>query len=316
LELLKGLSSLKILTRPNYMVLQKVSIGIPTYNRPESLRRTLECITNQTYSNIEIIVSDNCSPDERVQEIISEFEKNDSRIINIRQAFNVGAINNFKFVLSVAKGNYFMWAADDDEWEPEYVEHLLSIIGTYSAAFCNYSVRYQGTQSEHEMIISKAAQGDNIYEQARNFLLERVPSMFYSIYVIENIRWFQKFNKTFDWFDCYFIFRVILLGNGYVISKKNLYKAGIQGETYEYKPINRNKTKVFTYSPYISECLKVIWKAKMDVSKKIKLVFYLLDVNFRSFIEIEKVRKKYNFYFIFFKFYTLIIPKIVYKRLY
>ena len=38
-----------------------VSVGIPTYNRPEGLRRTLECITKQTYKNLEIIVSNNCS---------------------------------------------------------------------------------------------------------------------------------------------------------------------------------------------------------------------------------------------------------------
>ncbi|MBU4370171.1 glycosyltransferase [Patescibacteria group bacterium] len=43
---------------------QLVSVGIPTYNRPESLRRTLECITSQTYKNLEIIISDNCSPNQ------------------------------------------------------------------------------------------------------------------------------------------------------------------------------------------------------------------------------------------------------------
>ena len=38
-----------------------VTVGIPTFNRPEGLERTLACITKQTYTNLEIIVSDNCS---------------------------------------------------------------------------------------------------------------------------------------------------------------------------------------------------------------------------------------------------------------
>lgn len=293
-----------------------VSVGIPTYNRPEGLRRTLECITNQTYTNIEIIVSDNCSSDPRVQEILIEYANIDSRIVNIKQPLNLGAINNFKFVLSKAKGEYFMWAADDDEWQPEFVEHLLSIIGSYSAAFCNYSVKYYGKQTIHEVKISKTASGDNVYEQAKNFLLERVPSMFYSIYKTKDIRWFLNFDKIFDWLDCLVIFRVILLGKGYIISEKNLYSAGISGENYDYKPFIPRKTKLFTYTPYVKECLKIIWKAKIGVVKKIQLIQYLIDVNFRSFIELEKVRKLYKFYFLLFRFYTKIVPKIKYRRFY
>ena len=42
-----------------------VSVGIPTYNRPKGLKRLLKQIQNQTYKNIEIIVSDNCSENEK-----------------------------------------------------------------------------------------------------------------------------------------------------------------------------------------------------------------------------------------------------------
>jgi glycosyltransferase involved in cell wall biosynthesis len=94
-----------------------VSVGIPTYNRPEGLRRTLECITNQTYTNLEIIISDNCSPNPDVERIGREFAEKDPRIQYFRQKENFGAFNNFNFVLERATGQYFMFAADDDEWE-------------------------------------------------------------------------------------------------------------------------------------------------------------------------------------------------------
>ena len=90
-----------------------VNVGIPTYNRPEGLRRTLECITNQTYKNLEIIVSDNCSSDTEVQKVAEEFVNKDNSIQYFRQEENKGAGFNLKFVLKEATGEYFMWAADN-----------------------------------------------------------------------------------------------------------------------------------------------------------------------------------------------------------
>ncbi len=112
------------------MVLQSsplVSIGIPTYNRPKTLQATLSSITRQTYSNIEIIISDNCSPTSETEEIVREFMKKDSRIRYFRQEKNLGMFYNFKFVFDVSKGDYFTWAADDDTRDPRYIEACLDI---------------------------------------------------------------------------------------------------------------------------------------------------------------------------------------------
>ena len=102
-----------------------VSVGIPCYNRPSGLRKTLECICGQTYKNIEIIVSDNGSPNFEVQSIGYEFAYKDSRVSYYRQPRDMGGLYNVKFVLKNSRGKYFMFAADDDEWEPEYIELLL-----------------------------------------------------------------------------------------------------------------------------------------------------------------------------------------------
>jgi len=102
-----------------------VSIGIPTYNRPDGLRRTLECITNQTYKNLEIIVSDNCSPDTNVASVVKKFMQNDPRIHYYRQEKNIGLAANFRFVLEKATGEYFLWAADDDIHEREFIRCLV-----------------------------------------------------------------------------------------------------------------------------------------------------------------------------------------------
>jgi glycosyltransferase involved in cell wall biosynthesis len=102
-----------------------VSVGIPTYNRPDGLRRTLECITGQTYKNLEIIVSDNCSPGSETEAVSHEFIARDSRIQYYRQDINKGATFNFQFVLEKATGEYFMWAADDDEWRYDFISNCV-----------------------------------------------------------------------------------------------------------------------------------------------------------------------------------------------
>ncbi len=105
-----------------------VSVGITTYNRHEGLRQTLECITTQTYPNLEIIVSDNCSDGQQTRAVVQSFMENDSRIKYYRQETNLGQSRNFKFVLEESTGEYFMWAADDDRWEPFYIQRCLEVL--------------------------------------------------------------------------------------------------------------------------------------------------------------------------------------------
>jgi len=109
-----------------------VSVGIPAYNRPEGLKRTLESITGQTYRNLEIIVSDNCSPDPNVERIARDFEKLDNRIQYFRQTENAGAPSNFRFVLGKARGKYFMWVADDDFISEDFIWQAVQFFEEHS----------------------------------------------------------------------------------------------------------------------------------------------------------------------------------------
>lgn len=102
--------------------LSLISVGIPTYNRPDSLREVLNCITKQTYSNLEIVVSDNYSTNDDVQNVLEKFKNLDNRIKSFRQEKNIGLANNFQFVLSQASGDFFIWVSDDDLLELNYIE--------------------------------------------------------------------------------------------------------------------------------------------------------------------------------------------------
>ncbi|PKL65051.1 MAG: hypothetical protein CVV32_05760 [Methanomicrobiales archaeon HGW-Methanomicrobiales-3] len=127
-----------------------VSVGIPTYNRPEGLRRTIEGIRHQTHTNLEIIVSDNCTPGDEIQKIMTEYLKKDSRIQFYRQVENRGPLFNFEFVLAKATGEFFVWAADDDEWKEQYIEKCLDEFFTHPNLVLCYSEALKKGHSEHE----------------------------------------------------------------------------------------------------------------------------------------------------------------------
>lgn len=103
-----------------------VSIGIPCYNRPALLERAVEAVRNQTYFDLEIIISDNASTDPAVERFGRAVAERDPRITYIRQPTNVGPQKNFAFVLEAATKPFFMWAADDDWIEPNFVELCLA----------------------------------------------------------------------------------------------------------------------------------------------------------------------------------------------
>jgi glycosyltransferase involved in cell wall biosynthesis len=104
-----------------------VTISIPTYNRADGyLRGCIQSATSQTYPNIEIIVSDNCSTDS-THELVNSID--DPRIRYFRHEENIGANNNFNHCLNEARGDYFLLLSDDDLIDPDFVESCIQAAG-------------------------------------------------------------------------------------------------------------------------------------------------------------------------------------------
>jgi glycosyltransferase involved in cell wall biosynthesis len=105
------------------------------YNGEPHVRAALASLLGQSYSNVELIVSDNGSTDGTAQ-TCREFAAGDGRVRYFRQPRNLGAAYNFGFVLEQAVGEFFMWAACDDLWDPDWIAKLLSAMaGDAALAF-------------------------------------------------------------------------------------------------------------------------------------------------------------------------------------
>jgi glycosyltransferase involved in cell wall biosynthesis len=99
-----------------------VSIGIPTRNRSVYLLRAIRSALSQTYTDIEVVVSDNASTDDTLQAIETI---SDPRLVVLRQATNIGMAGNFNACLGAATGELFLMLSDDDVLEPSAIQRLV-----------------------------------------------------------------------------------------------------------------------------------------------------------------------------------------------
>jgi glycosyltransferase involved in cell wall biosynthesis len=106
-----------------------VSIGLPVYNGARHLAQALNALLAQTFSNLEIIISDNASTDD-TPALCQEFVRADRRIRYLRQAKNIGAPRNWSFIVHEARGEYFKWASANDYCSDAFVaECLQALVG-------------------------------------------------------------------------------------------------------------------------------------------------------------------------------------------
>ncbi|MDQ3623806.1 MAG: glycosyltransferase, partial [Verrucomicrobiota bacterium] len=125
----------------------KVSIGIPTYNRAGLLRRAAESVHAQDYRDFELLISDNASTD-GTPALGEELSRRDSRVRYIRQPTNRGPTANFVDLVQQARGEFFMWLADDDWLDPAYVSQCLSFMVAHPdyALVCGSAKYYRGEE--------------------------------------------------------------------------------------------------------------------------------------------------------------------------
>ncbi len=115
----------------------EVSVGMPVYNGQRFLAATVESILAQTFTDFELIISDNASTD-RTAEICGALAAQDARVRYIRQPRNIGAVRNWRFVADAARGPLFKWASSNDRCHPLLLEKCVEVLRRDSCAILCY----------------------------------------------------------------------------------------------------------------------------------------------------------------------------------
>jgi glycosyltransferase involved in cell wall biosynthesis len=105
-----------------------VSIGMPAYNGEKFIHQAIHSLLTQDYENFELIISDNASTD-KTSSICQSYADRDARIRYVRNESNRGASPNHKRVFEMARGEYFKWAAHDDESLPTFLSRCMNVFG-------------------------------------------------------------------------------------------------------------------------------------------------------------------------------------------
>jgi glycosyltransferase involved in cell wall biosynthesis len=104
-----------------------LSVGLFVYNGERFLEQALDSFLNQTFTDFELLISDNASTD-RTGEIANAYAAHDDRIRYYRTEKNMGAGWNMRRVYELAQGRYFKWAAVDDVLQPEFFRRCVEIL--------------------------------------------------------------------------------------------------------------------------------------------------------------------------------------------
>jgi glycosyltransferase involved in cell wall biosynthesis len=120
-----GGSMFNLSIAPVYSMLPfPITVIIPTYKRPQLLRRALSSVASQSYLHLVIRVYDNASRDE-TEAVVREFMARDSRVEYVCQAENVGMMRNYQRALSEVQTPLFAILSDDDELLPGFYEEAI-----------------------------------------------------------------------------------------------------------------------------------------------------------------------------------------------
>jgi glycosyltransferase involved in cell wall biosynthesis len=240
-----------------------ISIGIPTYNRVDFLKKAIDSALNQDYPNIEVIVSDNASNDGTRNLCLNYC--NDTRFKYIRSDFNRGPTENFYEVLSNAKGHFFMWLGDDDWIDSAYVSSCATFL------FSDKSVSLVSGAPKYYRSGSKLFNG-KVFSLESDFWWMRVilyywkvtdNGMFYGLMRTNQIKELRMTNTIGgDWL---LISSIAYFGKIKVISNVSVHRE-LGGATVSYKKIaaSLGLPKIQGLFPNIS----IATSALVDIVKK------------------------------------------------
>jgi glycosyltransferase involved in cell wall biosynthesis len=108
----------------------RLTLGLPTHNGERFLAQSLDALLAQTFTDFELIISDNASTD-RTAEIARQYEAKDRRVRYVHHPENRGSTFNHNFVMEQAHGEFFKWVSDDDLYAPDLLQRCVDALDTY-----------------------------------------------------------------------------------------------------------------------------------------------------------------------------------------
>lgn len=120
----------------NSMPQELVSVIMPTYNASRFLAESITCVLNQTYGNIELLITDDHSSDKQTLALLEEFSNKDKRVKVELLKSNSGPGYARNRSIERAQGRYIAFCDSDDRWMTDKLERQISFMNEHHCALC------------------------------------------------------------------------------------------------------------------------------------------------------------------------------------
>ena len=258
------------------------------YNAEHYLVDSIKSILNQSYSDLEFLIVDDCSSDNSYN-IIKRFADKDPRIRHFKNNINKGLTKNLNFLISISKGTYIARMDADDislgqrfEKQIDFLEKNISIdiLGT----------SIQEINEKGELLFIRKY--PNEPKIIRQYICKASPIAHPAVMmrknVFNNLSYNEKLRTSQDidlWFNA--------LKNGYQISNLNeillFYR---RSETfYQRRAFRKGVQELFIYLNGILMLHGITWRIIFPV---LRFLFRLLPAKASTFIYSSSIRKSFN----------------------
>ena len=202
-----------------------VSIIIPTYNVEKYIEQAIDSILNQTYSNLEILVIDDCSTDNTVQMVKSKYSKN-QKIRLYEKSQNLGPANSRNIGIKQAKGKYIALLDGDDYYIQDKIEKQVRVLErNQDLALCSTFLKCIGLKNN--VIKFKINHSDIKDQQLLGCPIAHAAVMFRATFLKENNLFYNenlRFSEDYELF-----IRMIEKGGKFLTIPEALYMYRISG---------------------------------------------------------------------------------------
>ena len=185
-----------------------VSIAVCTYNGERFLSKQIDSIINQRYTNLEIVISDDCSRDS-TRQLLQAYQEKDARIKLYLNKQNLGYTKNFEHALNLCTGKYIAFADQDDIWTPDKIDTMVAEIADNIMLYHNSDYI-----DEHDNRIGNTTIADNtrLYDgdSCLPFILANCVHGHTALFSSKLKSYLSPFDKRFshDWWLAYVAFNV------------------------------------------------------------------------------------------------------------
>lgn len=273
-----------------------VSVVVITYNSAKTVIETLESIKAQSYQNIELIVSDDCSNDNTVDLVREWLELKGSRFVNteiVTTGKNTGVAGNINRGVAKSHGEWIKSIAGDDLLIPTAIEEYISFIATSKerVRMCVSDVEcFSESDVAEELLMAYKnyfeKEKESFHKQKKRVCTELCfvgPTFFYSRELYNEIGGFlEKYGNAEEW---PFVYKVIMQGNRIYAIDNKLVRYRIQNDSLcrfkDKKGLGNHTLFMNTYKFFFDYPFKYLLRTNPLVAWHYCLAFLVKRIQYR-----------------------------------